>query len=143
MGKKFFLFLCVITAALAFTFIAYSQTARKTLTLPGGDVVCDIDGEWNATYEHYGSLKHIENLKGPLLVIQQGTTFVGKTVKDGVWIPKGTERIRGEIDKDGMKKVQRTRPDSDWSDAKAVINKDCNKIEIDDGDGLKITLERI
>ena len=142
MRNKFVVFLFIITAVLTFTFIAYSQTAEKTVTLPSGEVVCDINGEWNVTYEHYGSLQHIGSPKGLVIITQQSDTFVGKTANDSMFTPKGTEKIRGLIDKEGLKKVQRTRPDSGWSNAKAVINKDCNKIEIDDGDALKIILER-
>ena len=56
--------------------------------------------------------------------------------------PKGTEKIRGELNKNGIKKVQLTRPDKDWSDGKAEMSKDCNKISIDDNDGLRMILER-
>jgi len=142
MGRRFFLFLFILATVSAFTLITYAQSVQKTLTLPGGEVVCDINGEWNAVYEHYGSLASIPRSKGLVIILLNGDTFIGKTANDSMFTPKGTEKIRGVIDKNGLKNVERTRPDSDWSNAKAVMNKDCNKIEIDDGDALKIILER-
>jgi hypothetical protein len=41
-----------------------------------------------------------------------------------------------------IKKGQITRPDKDWSDGKVEMSNDCNSIVIDDGDALKMTLER-
>ena len=134
-------FVCFVSLIIIVS-ISYGQGSIKTITLSSGEAVCDLNGEWDVTYQHYGSLEWIGSIKSLLIITQQDNTFVGKTAKDSGFTPKGTEKIRGAIDRDGMKKVQRTRPDSDWADAKSVINKDCNKIEIDDGDALKIILER-
>ena len=58
------------------------------------------------------------------------------------YIPASTEKIRGKLDKDGIKKVPLSRPDIGWIDAKGEISKDCDKIIFDDGNGLRIILER-
>lgn len=142
MAKRISLFLIIFATTLTFVSIAYSQMGKKTITLPSGEVVCDLNGEWNILYEHYGALEWVGNIKSILMILQQGNTFVGKTLTDSGWTPKGTEKLRGELDKDGIKKVQLTRPDKDWSDGKPEMSKDFDKIVIDDGDGLRMILER-
>jgi len=142
MVNKIFSFLSVLVAMLAFVSIAYSQTEKNTVRLPSGELVCDLNGEWNTLYEPYGPMQHFGNIKSMIKITQQGNMFVGKSLIDTGFTPAGTEKIRGELDKDGIKKVQLTRPDKDWSDGKVEMSKDCNKIEIDDSDGLKMTLER-
>ena len=142
MARKIFLFLFVLVVMLTFTSIAYSQTGKNTARLPGGELVCDLNGEWNTLYEPYGPMQHFGKMKSMIKITQQGNMFVGKSLISTGFTPAGTEKIRGELDKDGIKKVQITRPDKDWSDAKVEMSRDCNKIVIDDSDGLKMTLER-
>jgi hypothetical protein len=140
MVRRMFLFIIVVM--LTFASIAYSQTENNTVRLPSGELVCDLNGEWNTLYEPYGPMQHFGNIKSMIRITQQGNMFVGKSLIDTGFTPAGTEKIRGELDKDGIKKVQLTRPDKDWSDGKAEMSKDCNKILIDDSDGLRIILER-
>ncbi|MGA2462975.1 MAG: hypothetical protein ABSH06_01290 [Thermodesulfobacteriota bacterium] len=142
MVKRVFLFLIILTAILTFISIAYSQMEKKTVKLPSGELVCDLKGEWNTLYEHYGPMQWVGNIKGMMMIIQQGNTFVGKTTTDSGWTPKGTEKIRGELDKDGIKKVRYSRPDIGWTDAKGEMSKNCDKIVFDDGNGVKVILER-
>lgn len=141
MVKRIFLFLIILSAT-STLFTAYSQTYKKTLTLPSGEVVCDLNGEWNTLYEHYGSMQWVGNLKGMLMIIQQGNTFVAKTTTDSAWTPKGTEKIRGELDKNGIKKAQYSIPNMGWADAKGEMSEDGNKIVFDTGIGVKVILER-
>jgi hypothetical protein len=142
MARRTFSFLCVLVVMLIFTSMAYSQTEKHTVRLPGGELVCDLNGEWNTLYEPYGPMQHFGNIKSMIKITQQGNMFVGKSLISTGFTPAGTEKIRGELDKDGIRKVQITRPDKDWSDGKVEMSKDCNKIVIDDSDGLKMTLER-
>jgi hypothetical protein len=142
MVRKISLFLFILVVMLTSVSIAYSQTEKNTVRLPSGELVCDLNGEWNTLYEPYGPMQHFGNIKSMIRITQQGNMFVGKSLIDTGFTPAGTEKIRGELDKDGVKKVQLTRPDKDWSDGKAEMSKDCNKILIDDSDGLRIILER-
>jgi hypothetical protein len=142
MVRKISLFLFILVVMLTFVSIAYSQTEKNTVRLPSGELVCDLNGEWNTLYEPYGPMQHFGNIKSMIKIAQQGNMFVGKSLIDTGFTPAGTEKIRGELDKDRIKKVQLTRPDKDWSDGKAEMSKDCNKILIDDSDGLRIILER-
>ena len=135
--------LIFLAAVLTFTSIAYSQTEKNTMRLPSGELVCDLNGEWSALYEPYGPMEMFGEIKSAIKITQQGNKFLGKTLVDTGFAPAGTEKIRGELDKEGTKKVQLTRPDKkDWSDGNAEVSKDCNKVVIDDGDGLKMTFER-
>lgn len=142
MTRRIFSLLFVFVVMLTFTSIADSQAEEKTARLPGGELVCDLNGEWNTLYEPYGPMQHFGSIKSMIKITQQGNKFIGKSLISTGFTPAGTEKIRGELDKDGIKKVQITRPDKDWSDGKVEMSKDCNKIVIDDSDGLKMTLER-
>ncbi|HEX7533779.1 MAG TPA: hypothetical protein VF343_00875 [Syntrophales bacterium] len=142
MARKTLLFLFSLVVTLTFMSIAYSQTGKNTVRLPNGELVCDLNGEWNTLYEPYRPMQHFGNMKSMIKITQQGNMFVGKSMIDTGFTPAGTEKIRGELDRDGIKKLQLTRPDKDWSDGKVEMSRDCNKIIIDDSDGLKMTLER-
>jgi hypothetical protein len=142
MIKRIFSFLIIFTAILTFISIAYSQMEKRTLTLPSGEVVCDLNGEWNALYEHYGSMQWVGNIKSSLKITQQGNMFVGTSLIATGYTPAGTEKIRGELDKEGIKKARYSRPDLGWVDAKGEIGKDCDKVIFDDGSGVKVILER-
>ena len=142
MSKTIFRLIVIFSVTLLFTLTVYSQPDVKTVTLPSGEVVCNLNGEWNAQYEHYGPLEWVGNIKGVLVIVQEGNTFVGKTTKDTQWSAKGTDKIRGEIDKQGLKKAQYSVPTMGWQDTKCEMNKDCNKIILDTGIGVKAILER-
>ena len=142
MPRKLYLFLFIIVFTLTFVSIAYSQMEKNTVRLPSGELICDLNGKWNTLYEPYGPMEHFGKIKSMIKITQQGNMFVGKSLISTGFTPAGTEKIRGELNEPGIKKVQLTRPDKDWSDGKAEINKDCNKILIDDNDGLRMVLER-
>jgi hypothetical protein len=141
MVKRIF-FLILVAATLAFMSTAYSETGNKTVTLQNGEVVCDLNGEWATLFEHYGSMEWVGNIKGTLMIEQQSNTFVAKTTKDGAWSKKGTEKIKGELTKGGIKDARYSRPDLGWIDAKCEMSKNCDRIVCDDGQGVKTTLER-
>ena len=142
MAKKAFLVITCFIGLIIFISTLYGQGSKKTITLPSGEVVWDLNGEWNALYEHYGPLQWVGNLKGTLAITQQGDTFVAKTTTDSAWAPKGTEKIRGELDKNGIKKAQYSIPSMGWADAKGEIGKNDDKIVFDTGQGVKAILER-
>jgi hypothetical protein len=142
MGKKTFLVMIFLVGLVFFVSTLHGQGSKKTITLPNGEVVWDLNGEWNALYEHYGPMQWVGNIKGMLMIIQQGNTFVAKTTADSAYSAKGTEKIRGELDKEGIKKARYSRPDAGWVDAKGEISKDCDKIVFDDGSGVKVIIER-
>jgi hypothetical protein len=121
---------------------AMQKGGGKAVTLETGGTVCDLNGEWNALYEHYGNMAWVGNIKGMIMMEHQGSTFVGKTTMDSAWSPKGTEKMRGELDKDGIKKAQYSVPNMGWTDVTAEMSGDCKKIVLDTGIGVKAILER-
>ena len=142
MVKRTFLFLIILAATSTFISSAYSQTEKKTITLPSGEVVCDLNGEWIALHSHYGPMQWVGDIKSMVKITLQANKFVGTSLIATGYSPAGTEKVRGELDKDGIKNIRYYRPDIDWQDAKGEISKDCNKIVIDDGQGVKTILER-
>ncbi len=97
----------------------------------------------NGTHcKHYGLMQWVGDINGSVKITQQGNMFVGTSLTASSFTLAGTEKIRGELDKDGIRKARYSRPDKGWVDAKGEISKDCNKLVIDDGDGVKAILER-
>jgi hypothetical protein len=136
MKKSILIFLLFILAVtLNIMTIAYCQTPKKTVTMASGEVVCDLNGEWSALYAHYGPMQSIGEIKSAMKITQQGNVFVGISLM-------GTEKIRGELDKNGIKKAQYSIPFSGWVDAKGEISEDGDKIVFDTGQGVKVILER-
>jgi len=56
------LFAVLLVTAL-FVYVSQAQMPQKgsknTITLPNGDVIWDLNGEWNALYEHYGTMEWV------------------------------------------------------------------------------------
>jgi hypothetical protein len=146
MRTKTLMILIALIVLAYFPITSYGQGLQtkgdKTITLETGGTVCDLSGEWKALYEHYGSLAWIGNSESMIMMEHKGTTFVGKTTVDGTWYKKGAEKMKGEIDKDGIKNAQYHIPNMGWTDAKGDISEDCNKMILDTGIGVKAILER-
>ena len=71
----------------------------------------------------------------------EGNSFVGIRMVPDPWHSPGTEAIRGELDKDGIKKLQ-LMTGKGAMDAKGQISEDGNKIIIDDGEKARSILIR-
>ena len=87
-------------------------------------------------------MQWVGDIKRMVKITQKGNIFVGTSLMTSGWTPVGTEKIRGELNKDGIKKARYSRPDIGWTHAKGEMSKNCNKIVIDDGKGVKVILER-
>jgi len=76
MIKKVYSFPTVFAVAVALFLIFYPQMGKsespRTITLPSGEVVCDLRGEWNALYEHYGTCMRYGRIKNILEIKQEG-----------------------------------------------------------------------
>ena len=72
----------------------------KTITLPNGEVIHDLSGEWRARIslsDHvYDSLIKIK---------QNGRSFKGVLTKPDLYLNEGDVRITGQLAKDGFEKV--------------------------------------
>ena len=127
--------------------------------LPNGDVVWDLNGEWDALYE-WGAGKFPDIVRIP----QQSDSFVGVKTIGSPYVPKGAVSTKGELDKNGVKKavvmlcIPATQRDQNATcrgllsshlrgqgmqstcDCKGQISEDGNKIILDGGDTITVTL---
>ena len=138
--KTFFVLICFI-GLIIFVSTLHGQGSKKTITLPSGEVVWDLNGEWDVFIEHYGPFEGGGNFPQIVKITQTGSSFVGIRMMEQPWMPKGSEAIRGELDKSGFKKVQLIAMVGPL-DSKGKINEDGNKMIIDDGEKLRHTYTR-
>jgi len=114
---------------------------KKTITLPNGDVVWDLNGEWDSLGENYGPWSLFGSFRNVVKITQTGSSFVGIRMHDAPWLPAGTWAIRGELDKNGFKNVQ-IGSGAGPIDAKGKISEDGNKFVVDDGEKARGTFTR-
>ncbi len=113
----------------------------NTVTLSSGEVVYNIDGEWNVAAKGHpmGEWQNVYKIS------QDGNKFVGIRLKDGEAGFKGTETIKGELEKNGFKSLSVNTSLEGWKPATAKISENCNKIVYKSkvrGHGLEITTTR-
>jgi hypothetical protein len=128
--------------------ISQSQDIKKlkagmpnTVTLSNGEVVYDLNGEWNSFVEPYGPWSEYNALQNIIKITQTGSSLVGILMMDDKWYLKGYESIRAELDKSGFKEVEMLT-NGGILDSKGQISDDGNKIIIDDGEKRRMTLTR-
>ena len=147
MRRKIALFSLVLTAVFFYLYLAHAQTAEeekaraKTMTLPSGEVIYDLNGEWASCAEHYGSWEGHGTYPDIVEIKQEGTSFVGIRLIGNPFRLKGSLSIRGELDETGFKKVQ-ILTGMGPLDSKGEILFYGNKIILDDGEKLSVTLIR-
>jgi len=141
MVKKTLLVLICFMSLIIFISTLHGQGSKKTITLPSGEVVCDLNGEWDAFVENYGPLAFAGSY--PLIekITQTGSSFVAIRMIDDPYNFKGSQSLQGELDKSGIKKVTILGL-AGLIEAKGQISNDGNKIVIDDGMCLRRTLTR-
>ncbi len=132
-------FICSL-AIFAWIGLAQAQKA-KTVKLPNGEEVVDIRGEWDDQVENYGPWSTYGKYSNVLKITLKGNSFIGIRMKSDPFHSPGTEAIRGELDKDGIKKVQ-IMSGFGPVDAKGKISDDGKKIVIDDGEKGRLILTR-
>jgi hypothetical protein len=146
MARRIGVVLIVAIAMIAFFYTAQAQTGekkwKKTITLPNGDVILDMNGEWDV-YVSYLRPVGYQSLEGGITKITQtGSSFVGISMNALIAFRKGSEQIKGELAKSGFKQVQILSSLLGNSDAKGQISEDGNRIIIDDGENLNLTFTR-
>ena len=97
----------------------------NTLTLSTGDVVYDINGEWDTILDNgaYGNFEDI------IKITQEGNKFVGILSIGNVYLDKGTELIKGKLEKNGFKSIERNTAIG-WISSTGKIDESCNKIVV-------------
>ena len=144
MVKKTFLVVICIIGLTIFISTLHGQGSKKTITLPNGEVIWDLNGEWDAQYEALGALSNIGKFADILKVTQQGDSFVGIKTIGSTSVPKDAVSIKGELDKNGIKKVRVVLQTmmGFYEECKAQISEDGNKIIIDGCVNVRVTLTR-
>ena len=104
MVKKILAVLLCFVGLIIFISTLHGQGLKKTITLPSGEVVWDLNGDWDVQVENYGQWwgSYPQIWK----ITQTGSSFVAVRMIDDPWNRKGSEAVRGELDKSGFKKVQ-------------------------------------
>ena len=142
MVKKTFLVLICFVTLIIFISTPHGQGSKKTITLPNGDVVWDLNGEWDTFVENYGSNPSHEKYPQINKITQTGSSFVAIRMIDDPYNLKGSQSLQGELDKSGIKKVTMLSDMGGAVEAKGQISDDGNKIVIDDGFSRRFTLTR-
>lgn len=136
----------VLIGIISFLYVTNGQTEEKgwekTITLPSGEVVLDMNGEWGGLLEYRGELIELSSHKSLYTITQEGNKFLAVMAIDGEWHAKGDEVIRGELCRDGFKTVEIHRASAGWVPCTAEISENGNKIVLDDGRALTDTLTR-
>jgi hypothetical protein len=131
----------VFTAAYAQMDNPLKQGMPNTVTLSNGEVIYDLNGEWAVSVEHYGPWAQYGVFPGICEIKQEGASFVGVTLLGSPRSPKGSEKLRGELKKNGFKKVQTiTRPGP--IDLKGEILNNGNIMKFDDGTKIRLMFIR-
>ena len=149
--KKFQIALIVIFSFLlvflSFS-ISQSQDIKKlkagmpnTVTLSNGEIIYDLNGEWEVSAEHYGPWAQYGVVSGISEIKQEGASFVGVTLTGTPRSPKGSEKLRGELEKNGFKKAQ-VITGVGPIDTKGEILDNGNKFILDDGVKIRLTYTR-
>jgi preprotein translocase subunit YajC len=146
MTRRICILLAILIAFVSFLYVPQAQTQekkwKKTITLPNGDKILDMNGEWDALVENYGV--HAGSGSYPQIekITQTGSSFVAiRMIADPHHPVIGSKSLEGELDESGIKKVTIFKTIGP-EEAKGQISEDGNKIIIDDGESGKLTLTR-
>jgi hypothetical protein len=139
----------LFAAVLATAFFLYASHAqmpekgsKNTMTLPNGDVIWDLNADWDSYEEHYGAWSEF-GPDSPILRIKQTGNLLEVTRLTACrWLPEGSIAFLGELDKNGC--VRGTSPTSLGLllDIKGQVSEDGSRIVIDDGVKCRMTYTR-
>jgi hypothetical protein len=149
MKRKIAIWTICFVALVAWTGLAFAQTANraamKTVKLPSGEEVFDISGEWDVLAEHYDLWAHFGTYLQIFKITQEGTSFTGNRLKDSP--PPATGKaggkcMQGEVDKNGVKKIEVISGQGSILPGNCKISEDGNKINIDVPQKIRLILTR-
>jgi hypothetical protein len=123
-------FACLVGLTLCLS-ISWGEGQRKTITLQSGEVICDLNGEWDVIVENVGSLSWAGSYPQLWKITQTGADGVGIRMIDDPYNSKGSQVIRGQLDKTGFRVLQLISAASPSGvDAKGEISEDGNGLII-------------
>jgi hypothetical protein len=106
----------------------------KTIKLPSGEEVYDLNGEWDVIIENYGEWERYGTYPQVYKITQEGSSFTGIRLKDNpppALGSAGSKCVQGELDKSGFKKIEIIGGRGGIYPSKGQISEDGNKINID------------
>ena len=138
--------MCAI-AVLAWSGVAGAQTAPPApkVQLPSGETVWNLSGDWDALIENYGPKVGGGTYPNVFRITQTGSEFKAIRLRDNPppsVARAGSVSVRGELDKNGFKRVEIVRGTGDPLLSKGQISEDAKKITLDDGFITRMTLTR-
>ena len=113
----------------------------KKVKLPDGGEVVDISGLYDTQIENYGSWSAYGKYSTVTEIRQEGSSFVGIRLKATPYHSAGSETFRGEIDKNGIRKLQ-CLTGAGLMDAVGQISDDGKTIKFDIPDSARSTMTR-
>ena len=118
----------------------------KTVTLPSGEVVLDMSGEWDTHGEFYGILDFADPVEEVTYFSQEGNTLIGVRQTAPYFGLVCLEAIKGELNREGFIMVYafcgNELGNLDWVECKWEIGVDGNRITLDCGERLKYSFTR-
>jgi hypothetical protein len=125
-------------AFIAWSALTYAQTAQpaalKTVKLSNGQEVFDISGEWDAAIENLNAMSIYGAYPQVWKITQDGNSFTGIRLKDNPppsVAKAGSKCMEGEIEKNGIKKIEIITGGGNRLPAVFKISENGNKIDID------------
>jgi hypothetical protein len=139
-----------LVAIIFWTGLVFAQTAKpaavKLLKLPSGEEVFDISGDWDAIIENTASWARFGTFPSVVKITYEGSSFTGIRLKDNPppsWGKAGEKCIQGEVDKNGIKKLEIITPDGNKLPAVWKVSEDGNKMDIDAFDSVLPTRSQL
>jgi len=145
--------LCVVFFVILFawTGLVFAQTATaaaiKTVKLANGQEVFDISGEWDVIIECYGEWAQFGTYPNvaKISIKQDDGSFHAIRLKANPPpsnLPAGTFLMIGDLDKNGIKKLELVAGDGPRIPSTWQISENGNKINIDGPQRARLTLTR-
>jgi hypothetical protein len=138
MKRKIAIWTICFVALIAWTGLAFAQTAKpaamKTVKLANGQEVFDISGEWDVYVENLNSLSIYGTYQQVFKITLEGNSFTGIRLKDNPPPSPGkagSPCMQGEVDKNGIKKIELITSGGARLPSDCKISEDGNKINID------------
>ena len=138
MKRRITIWAVCLVVLLAWTGLAFAQTAKaavmKTVKLPNGQEVFDISGEWDVYVENLNSLSIYGTYQQVFKITLEGNSFTGIRLKDNPPPSPGkagSPCMQGEVDKNGIKKIELITSAGARLPSVCKISEDGNKINID------------
>ena len=140
--SKLFAALVVALFIFGIAIVGMAQSQKvKIVALPSGEEVVDISGVWDTQIENYGSWSEYGKYSTVTEIIQEGSSFFGIRLKATTYHPAGSKTFKGELDKNGIKKLQLITGMGPM-DAEGQISEDGKTITFDIPDKARSTMTR-